>query len=570
MAGGSGQRAICTICFEDLKPIVEDLQSIPICGHVFHEICIQQWYEYCSAGKKPSCPVCKQFCSRDDLSRLYFQSTGESTQFSSENPDSDGQALAEKVRRLEGKLMVVTSTFESQQELLKKVNAELSTWKQLANKEEMMKEEIKKEMVCSQHFLLLKIEELSRKNIECSKLEERCLGLAKELAALKLATDINLEEEDVMKLASIGHGNNTENAVDVLKKSLTLRNKSYKDLMIQCNILGRSQSRALQKLGRAKEKIKKLKKRLLEVEKELEGKENEVLRDLKASYKSKSKHSSLCSTKQKVGCHISTVPFVDKAMRHHEATEMSNQMTSPSNGPDLLCDINSAELWVDKSVQDYEGSNAKLDLAIYSGNLVGLDTLKLIHDSNEHCVYEVACEDGQVYRDATPYSEMESSSILKDKNSYPEGSQPKDDCKGAQIIIEQNPIKKMRTITTEKIVMDDIHMEVHLDTVKKEPQAYASLACLGSTSILGRHVGADGVTSGTGRWCKQVHSKSSNSGDLIAVGADGRGGRIKVLRSREKYMEGSAKPLSSKKQKNSSKQTCQFNIEHFFVKTESP
>lgn len=29
---------ICTICFEDLKPNVEDLQSISICGHVFHEL----------------------------------------------------------------------------------------------------------------------------------------------------------------------------------------------------------------------------------------------------------------------------------------------------------------------------------------------------------------------------------------------------------------------------------------------------------------------------------------------------------------------------------------------------
>lgn len=31
-------KTICSICFEDLKPLVEDLQSISICGHVFHEL----------------------------------------------------------------------------------------------------------------------------------------------------------------------------------------------------------------------------------------------------------------------------------------------------------------------------------------------------------------------------------------------------------------------------------------------------------------------------------------------------------------------------------------------------
>lgn len=33
-------KTICSICYEDLKPIVEDLQVITICGHVFHEL----WY----------------------------------------------------------------------------------------------------------------------------------------------------------------------------------------------------------------------------------------------------------------------------------------------------------------------------------------------------------------------------------------------------------------------------------------------------------------------------------------------------------------------------------------------
>lgn len=39
------------------------------------------------------------------------------------------------------------------------------------------------------------------------------------------ATDLNLEEEEMVKLASLGHGGNHENAVQILKRSLALRNK---------------------------------------------------------------------------------------------------------------------------------------------------------------------------------------------------------------------------------------------------------------------------------------------------------------------------------------------------------
>lgn len=34
--------AICSICYDDLKPFVSDLQAVSVCGHVFHEL----WYGY--------------------------------------------------------------------------------------------------------------------------------------------------------------------------------------------------------------------------------------------------------------------------------------------------------------------------------------------------------------------------------------------------------------------------------------------------------------------------------------------------------------------------------------------
>lgn len=37
-SSGALGKSICSICYEDLNPILEDLQAISICGHVFHEL----------------------------------------------------------------------------------------------------------------------------------------------------------------------------------------------------------------------------------------------------------------------------------------------------------------------------------------------------------------------------------------------------------------------------------------------------------------------------------------------------------------------------------------------------
>lgn len=61
-------------------------------------ISLQQWLEYCPAGKKTSCPVCKQFCSQKNICRLYFQSMGDpSTQTTISSPkpsDADAEACS--------------------------------------------------------------------------------------------------------------------------------------------------------------------------------------------------------------------------------------------------------------------------------------------------------------------------------------------------------------------------------------------------------------------------------------------------------------------------------------------
>lgn len=66
----------------------------------------------------------------------------------------------------------------------------------------------------------------------------------------------------------------------------------------------------------------------------------------------------------------------------------------------------------------------------------------------------------------------------------------------------------------------------------------------GGLCFAGGLLGPDGTQRYLGKWCKRGQSEgtlakqgSKSTGNLIAVGADGRGGRIKVLRSSNQYSQ---------------------------------
>ncbi|KAB2595678.1 hypothetical protein D8674_031128 [Pyrus ussuriensis x Pyrus communis] len=190
-------KTIGSICYEDLKPISEDLQSISICGHVFHELCLQQWFEYSARAKKYTCPVCKQNCKQKDAGRLYFQSV-----------------LRLEVKRLEVAELGIRSAVGLQARELKEL------------KEEKLRE---------------------------NKGKEFRLGL--------WVSDLDLDEDEVSKLSTLGNGANTKDTIDIIRESLEMSKRNYKDLINKYNGLARE--------ARYKTAIK--------------VKDNEVLRALKAS-----------------------------------------------------------------------------------------------------------------------------------------------------------------------------------------------------------------------------------------------------------------------------------------------
>jgi TRAF-interacting protein len=167
--------------------------------------------------------------------------------------------LRGEVKRLEGKVQNLTSALEAK----KKENVEVSDKLHQCN-EQLKEDKVKRwealqEISTTQHLLKLKSEECIQLNSQCVKLQERTVALAKELASLKLVSDLSLEEDDVLKLALLGNNAKTKDTIDTLVKSLVIRNRSYKELLAKCNQLGRGEARSSEKLEKALEKIEKLK-----------------------------------------------------------------------------------------------------------------------------------------------------------------------------------------------------------------------------------------------------------------------------------------------------------------------
>ncbi|CAH1447883.1 unnamed protein product [Lactuca virosa] len=472
-------KTICSICYEDLKPIVEDLQAISICGHVFHELCIQQWFEYCSKGKK-KCPICKQTCSASNVSRLYFQSVGDSNEpklsQNLQTQKEDPEELKIECRRLEGKVKGLNSALESRENDLRNISNELCVCKEQLEKETSLKTEVLEQTRTVSRLLNLKhsmCQELNKSDLERIKLQERNMALAKELAALKLMSDLNLNEEEIVKLASLGtHANSKEN-IDVLKKSLVVRNKMYKDLIAKCNTLGRDEARARKKLEKAKEKLEKLKTRIQEMETNSEIKDNELLRSLKAS-----KNTNSCP----------------------------NVLNAPEPCTPQSTIYASEAAIDDRKTKRFRGSEN-------------------IDERNDK-------KDG-VSPAPAPAPEINSYILIDD-----------DDDDGVSISHEK--LRDDDVVAQDKS-MPDITKEASLPFLDSQQGGGGGEFCFS-----GGLLGPDGSKRHLGKWCKKSFNFNNNnnnknasstptptptptpmqaSGDLIAVGSDGRGGTIKVLKS---------------------------------------
>lgn len=567
MAGDGKCKTICSICFEDLKPIIEDLQAIPICGHVFHELCLQQWFEYCPSTRKRSCPICKQACQASKVCRLYFQSVGDASDAAlppkSPNLEVDPGVLRVEVRRLEGKVSGLISALEQQTKDREQLNEELCLSKELAEKEAALKDDVLKQKASIQQLLHLKSQELDKTTLEFLRLQERNTALAKELAALKLVSDLDLEEGEVLKLASLGNEGNTRDTIDILRKSLVIRNQSYKELMAKCNVLGRGEARSTRKLEKAKGKISKLKIRVQELEASIEAKDNEVLRSLKQK-----KRKSDVTNQSEATCY--TASAVGKSSPEDQAAP------SPVPLPDssLFGKLTKSDAFLAKegfrTMRNVGANNNDGPSSITSKQV---DTFIFIKEDASELPLSGA-NNGVLKNEV---SRSENSSIFNQEAAAPKASNIPIEISGSKTNSAPNKVDIV-TIDDDVPITNDHNLGQPVLNIRKETPLQLPLGRPGEICFSGGLLGPDGTTRYLGKWCKRgqsealkaVRSSSISNGGLIAVGSDGRGGRIKALRSSiQTSVDGKETPM--KRCKSESKTTISqskkgLQIEHFFAK----
>ncbi|XP_050235586.1 uncharacterized protein LOC126685702 [Mercurialis annua] len=563
-------KTICSICYEDLKPIVEDLQGISVCGHVFHELCLQQWFEYCSNSKKCTCPVCKQSCTGSDVMRLYFQSLGDQnesllSQKVTEFRD-DPELLRGEVKRLEIKVTGLSTNLESHEKELKQLNEELYCCKDQLKKEVILKNDAIEQKSTFQRLLCSKFEELDAVKLDCSKLQERNMALAKELAALKLVSDLNLGEDEILKFASFGNEANNKDTIDILRNSLVIRNKSYKELMAKCNQHGRGEARYCKKLEKAKEKISKLKTKIQELEMIVEVKENEALRALKVSKKIHRKEVNLNGIDGNSNASPSA-HFPSEVKKHpqsvvkldHKANFNSNQgnykITSDMSA-------NSTKEWTSTVAPNKERYTS------------------IIMEEELPAVRRLSDESKLTISGDLKSAPGKSESVSDFGNNVKVDGIAEAGMHFGSSRFNNDKGNTLAASTDDEVILilDDERDVQPVLNIRKEFPSTSSLSRPGDICFSSGLLGPDGTNRYLGKWCKRSQSNeptslqciSANKGDLIAVGSDGRGGRIKVLRSLNEssldFKESSPAAKRSKygaKASNSQSQGC-LQMEHFF------
>ncbi|KAG9130570.1 hypothetical protein Leryth_011831 [Lithospermum erythrorhizon] len=523
-------KTICSICYEDLKPIVEDLQSISICGHVFHELCLQQWFEYCTNGKKRNCPVCKQKCATKDVSRLYFQSLGDpndanNSQKAHQCEESPEELLGE-VKRLEGKVSGLGLALEQRNKDLEGVNKEFAICKEILEAEKKLRIKASNEKTTIQQLLNQKSKDLDKSTLECMSLQERNMALAKELAALKLVSDINLDEDEVVKLASLGNEANSKETVDILNKSLIIRNKSYKDLISKCNSLGRGEARSQSKLEKAIAKIGKLKARVLELECAIEAKDNEALRSLKVSrntstnvnlqndFPRDAQISKCFGEGQGVSPAVTSVNVDEVVVSNPTMRGQMKYLKVPNNNNDD-----------DKTASSLDQNKLEKDVILLEEDEDELETSR--HPNGTSARYAKRKNMSDVFQ-------------IHDLSSTVVSLDEKSDMQEHELGSRENDLGSMNFKNTKEHRYPDVVDDFMHDfepvqssfSIRKENVSTVPVAQPGDSCFSGALRGPDGMNWHLGKWCKKGNNESSSkAGDLIAVGADGRGGQIKVLRS---------------------------------------
>ncbi|CAK9156721.1 unnamed protein product [Ilex paraguariensis] len=331
--------------------------------------------------------------------------------------------------------------------------------------------------------------------------------------------------------------------------------------MAKCNILGRGEARSLSKLDKAKEKIKKLKTRVQELEIAVEAKDNEVLRALKFSKKASSK--------------------MDKCSLENQIKEPAEQKISldctESMQNDPFCPTKRKRL---KPSKDIGLNNITHDKSL---GVLGQEMGSYIFIDEDASGISTFIEEDVAIQKC--YSSRPRLAFDTESEAQLHGESNKDGFSDSRCASKGDMATTPLDATDEDVELlhDDITQCPPLLRIKRETPLPIPVS-QPDRCFSGGLLGPDGTNWHLGKWCKRVQNKGStvssvamqgstrSTGDLIAIGADGKGGRIKVLRSLNQSSRNSKETTTWVKRGQYGAKTnalqsqgC-LQIEHFFGK----
>lgn len=106
----------CSICFDKIANVDEVVSTV--CGHLFHDQCMNRWL---LAATEPTCPQCRRRVRKSDLRKVFLNTV------SSRNSDIFNSSIVKNLRDVQEDLCIMQTNLERENENLKLENERLKT-----------------------------------------------------------------------------------------------------------------------------------------------------------------------------------------------------------------------------------------------------------------------------------------------------------------------------------------------------------------------------------------------------------------------------------------------------------
>jgi len=324
-------------------------------------------------------------------------------------------------------------------------------------------------------------------------------------------------------------------------------------------------------IDKASELIKKLRARVLELQKKLEEKENSVISDLRSSKKFKADQNPT----NPVNCSANKGLSSPSAGYEDQTANLDAMMQDRGNGKAHLNRL-TPEAKHDLNLKDHMDTNfiGVIDLDADDNHMIECSSKPF---GKSDYTSDTQNQSGRCERDNhEPTVSGCEPSFLKHAEATGKSTFQENIMKTKPQSVQELPVLRSMNVTTswkkETLTIDGISKQATRLASATGSQQFHNLNSLSDDDFEappGR-TGLEGAR-GIGKWSKSMAAPRSlnlnaNRGNLISVGPDGRGGKVKVLRDHGRFQGSKTPALWPKAQQKAGGKGGQSQIEHFFGK----